>query len=55
MKEKSIKNYKTQKMQTTIQTLKNLESVADQVETFKDFLFFRILYDNEHGNDQDKI
>ena len=55
MKEKSIKNYKTQKMQTTIQTLKYLKSTADQVETFKDFLFFRILYDNEHGNDQDKI
>ena len=53
--EKSIKNYKTQKMQATIQALKNLKSTADQVEKYKDFLFFKVLYDNEHGNDQDKI
>ena len=55
MEDKRIKNYKTQKMQTTIQTLKNLKSTAVQVEKYKDLLFFKILYDNEYGNDQDKI
>ena len=32
-----------------------MKSTADQVKQFKDFLFFNILYDNEGGNNQDKI
>jgi hypothetical protein len=51
LKEKRIKDYKTQKMQATIETLKNLKETAEKVKEFKDFLFFKVLYDNEFGND----
>ena len=54
MKEKSINNYKTQKMQETIQKLKELKIIADQVKKYKDFLFFKVLYSEALGIDQEK-
>ena len=54
LQEKSIKNYKTQKMQESIKTLKELKITADQINKFKDFLFFKVLYDEDYSNDQEK-
>ena len=54
MQEKSINNYKTQKMQESIQKLKKLKTIADQVKKYKDFLFFKILYELVYDNDQEK-
>ena len=54
MQEKSINNYKSQKIQESIQKLKQLKTTADQVKKYKDFLFFKVLYDGAYDNDQEK-
>ena len=54
LQEKSIKNYKTQKLHESIKPLKELKTTADQVKQYKDFLFFKVLYDEAYGNDQEK-
>ena len=52
IQEKSIINYKTQKIQEAIQRLKKLKAIADQVNEYKDFLFFKVIYDEVYGNDE---
>jgi hypothetical protein len=54
MKDKNLKNYKNEKLQSSIRNLKSKQNIVDQVKKVKDFLLFKVLYDEAIGNDQEK-
>ena len=52
--EKSLNNFKDPKTKEKINNLMKLETTATNVEKVKDFLLFKVLYDEVNGNDQEK-
>ena len=54
IKENDLKYYKSEKIQELIQNIKKLKHVAEEVSKVKDFIFFKVLYDESLGNDQEK-
>ena len=53
MQEKNLNNYKAEKTQLAIKDLKNLKDKVEEVENVKDFLLFKVLYNEAYGNDQE--
>jgi hypothetical protein len=48
-----IKDYKSDKIVDPIGKLKNFESIANQVDLVKEFLLFKIIYENTRGKNQE--
>ena len=54
LQESSINNYKSEKTKEGIKNIKRLKDIAEDVEKVKDFLLFKVLYDEAHGSDEGK-
>ena len=53
MQEKNLNNYKAEKTQLAIKELKKLKEKVEEVENVKDFLLFKVLYNEAYRNDQE--
>ena len=49
-----IKDYNNQEIKGPIGTLKKQKIIAEKVNSVKDFLLFKVIYETSHGNDQEK-
>jgi len=54
IQKETITNYKKDKTKNTIASLKNLSQVCDDVNSVKDVLLFKVIYDVASGSDQTK-
>ena len=54
IQKESIKNYKKDNVQNEIESLKELRQVYGEVNSVKSLLLFKIIYDEEFENDQNK-
>ena len=54
LEEKNLLYYNSEQKKESIQGLKNLNDIVEQVKKVKDFKLFKILYDEAYGNDQEK-
>ena len=54
IQKETITNYKKDKTKNTIASLKGLSNVCDDVNSVKDLLLFKVIYDEASGSDQTK-
>ena len=50
----TLKNYKDERTQLKISELKRLRPIVEVAENLKDFLFFKVLYNEAYGYDEEK-
>ena len=53
MQESNLNNYKTEQTQQQIKLLKTFKGKVEEVENVKDFLLFKVLYNEAYGNDEE--
>ena len=51
---KNLENYKAENTQLAIKELKKLKNTYEDIEKVKDFLLFKVLYNEAYGDDQEK-
>ena len=54
LQEKNLNFYNSEKTKEIIQKLKQFNNIVEQIKIVKDFILFKVLFDEAYGNDQEK-